>query len=95
MSPSPSDTRELFARECSFPTEREAVIDAVGDVVIASPNGDPTDLETVLERSEETSYGSVGELHSTVMANLGEGHVGRKHYDDRSSARRQETELSF
>jgi hypothetical protein len=95
MSPTPSATRELFARECSFPTERDAVIDTVGDVVIASPNGDPTDVETVLERSEETNYGSVGELHSTVMANLGEGHVGRKRYDDRSSARRREAELSF
>jgi hypothetical protein len=95
MSLSPSDTRELFARECSFPTDRGAVTESVGEVDIAAPNGAPVAVETVLERSEETEFETVAELHSTVLANLDDDHVGRKHYDDRSSNPERGTELSF
>lgn len=90
-----SETRERLDRECSFPIERDAVIDAVGDVAIQSPNGDESDLETVLTRSGETTYASVDDLHNSLLGNLGDDHVGRKYYDDRSSTPAQETELSF
>jgi len=95
MALRPSETRELFARKCSFPIDRDAVVEAVGNVAIASPNGDGTDIEAVLSRSDEAEYASVGELHDTVMANLGDDHIGRKHYDDRSSTMTRDTERSF
>lgn len=91
----PSNTRELFARQCRFPTDRAAVVDAVGDVQISSPDGEPTDVRTVLERSSTTTYASVAELHSTVMANLPGDHVGRKRYDDRSRTRVRHHERSL
>lgn len=75
--------------------DREAITETVGNVAIESPNGDATDLETVLTRSDETAYASVTELHHTVMANLEDDHVGRKHYDDRSDTVLRETELSL
>ncbi|MFB6089665.1 MAG: hypothetical protein ABEJ97_01285 [Halobellus sp.] len=64
-------------------------------MTITSQNGDGTDIETVLNRGDETTYASVEELHNTVMANLDDDHIGRKHYDDRSSAKAQDDELSF
>lgn len=95
MSLSPSDTREAFVRECSFPTDRESVIESVGNLAIASPNGEDIDVETVLERSEETTFVSARELHSTIMGNLPDDYVGRKNYDDRSSTLHQKNERSL
>jgi len=90
-----SETRDRFDRECSFPTDRDAVIATVGDVAIQSPNGDASDLETVLTRSGETTYASADGLFNAVLGNLGDDHIGRKYYDDRSSTPAQDTELSF
>ncbi|WP_276274168.1 hypothetical protein [Haloarcula litorea] len=95
MALQPAEARELFAQECSFPMDREAIIEAVGNVAIESPNGEASDFETVLTRGDETAYASVTELHSTVMANLEDDHIGRKHYDDRSDTVLRETELSL
>lgn len=91
----PSETRELFARQCSFPTGREAVVDAVGEVSVRSPNGDATTLRAVLERSSASTFASPADLHSTVMANLPGDHVGRKRYDDRSRTPGRHLELSL
>lgn len=90
-----NEVREQFARECSFPMDRDAVMETVGDVAIESPNGEDSELEAVLTRSGETTYASVDDLHNTVLGNLGDDHVGRKYYDDRSSTPAQDTELSF
>ncbi|QKY19216.1 hypothetical protein B4589_002060 [Halolamina sp. CBA1230] len=91
----PADARELFVRECSFPMDQEAVVETVGNVAIESMNGDESDIETVLARSSETTYSSVEQLHNALMANLGDEHIGRKYYDDRSSVTTRSTELSF
>jgi len=95
MALKPAETRELFARECSFPVDRTAVIERLGDVAIESPNGDGTDLATVLGRCSDRSYVSVEELFTTLMGNLDDEHVGRKYYDDRSNTQNDEPELSF
>lgn len=96
MALSPGRTRDLLARECHFPSEHDAVIEAVGDVSVTSPNGDDTDVETVLQRSDTARFETVDELHCTLMANLGAEHVGRQRYDDRSSSSpRHGDEVSF
>lgn len=95
MALTQSDTRELFARECSFPARREAVVEAVGDAEIRAPNGESVAVGTVLERSDETSYASVTELHSTLFANLCDDHIGRKRYDDRSANPKRDDDRSF
>jgi hypothetical protein len=91
----PSETRELFARQCSFPTEQDAVVDAVGEVGVRSPNGDTTDIRSVLERSSASTFASATELHDTVMANLPADHVGRRRYDDRARTAHRTTQLSL
>jgi hypothetical protein len=91
----PSETRELFARQCSFPTGQSDVVDAVGEVGVRSPNGDTTDIRSVLERSSTSTFASAAELHNTVMMNLSGDHVGRKRYDDRSRTPARNTELSL
>lgn len=95
MTHTPSDARELFDRECQFPAERDDVVAAVGDEHIRAPNGDPVSVEAVLERSETATFASVTALHSTVMANLGDDHIGRQNYDDRSANPQRDTDLSF
>lgn len=95
MALPPAETLELFDEACTFPADEEAVVEAVGDVTIEAQNGDSTAVATLLERSEETSYASARALHSTVLSNLPDEHVGRKHYDDRSTTRQRESELSF
>lgn len=91
----PSETRELFARQCNFPAGQDTVVDAVGEVGVRSPNGDTTEIRSVLERSSTTTFASVAELHSTVMANLPADHVGRRRYDDRARTARRTTQLSL
>lgn len=95
MEYQPSATRDVFARACSFPADHAAVIDAAGDVAIACPNGETVTVETVLDRTDEDRYETLDALHSTLMANLSDDHVGRKHYDDRSSNPQHDDELSF
>lgn len=77
--------RDHFEREVSFPASDDAVVDAVGDTRIDPPAGDPVAVAAVLEHSEETEYASAIELHETVLSNLGDDHIGRKHYDDRAA----------
>lgn len=90
-----SEILDLFGSDCSFPADRADVIEAVGDARIAAPNGDPVTIEAILERSNEATYSSAGELHSTVMCLLDEDHVGRKAYDDRSNNVARDEKLSF
>lgn len=95
MPLSPSDTRAVFARECRFPAERSDVAEAVGDVAIDAPMGEPVHVRTILELSDVTVYDSADELHNTVMANLDADHVGRRYYDDRSPNHARDDTLSF
>lgn len=92
------DHREVYEhidRECSFPSTRETVVDRIGAARIAAPNGEDVTVRTLLERSGQPRYESRRELHTTVLANLGEAHIGRKYYDDRSSNPARDDELSL
>ncbi|MFB6074592.1 MAG: hypothetical protein ABEJ89_06235 [Haloarculaceae archaeon] len=91
----PSETRDLFERECQFPAEHADVVASVGDADIGVPAGEAVAVQTVLERSDQERYESLSALHNTIMANLGEAHIGRKAYDDRSPNPRREDEVSF
>jgi hypothetical protein len=95
MAHRPADVREPLTRECSFPADRETVAEAVGEVEIAASDGESVTVETVLARSEETSFASPTELHTTILANLDDDHVGRTEYDDRSANPTREENRSF
>lgn len=90
-----SDARELFDRECSFPAERSEVIDAVGDRTIEPPSGTPVTAEEVIARSDMNRFESLSELHETLLTYLDDDHIGRKHYDDRSTDPTGRDEVSF
>lgn len=95
MALSPTETRELFERKCQLPTDQESIVDAVGDTAVVAPTGESSTVETILQRSAETEYESIEALHSTVMANLSDEHIGRKHYDDRSPNPARDGDVSF
>jgi hypothetical protein len=87
-----AETRNLFARQLTFPADRERVLDAVGDTELDAPYGDPETIEEVLERTDEPSFATADELFDTVLTNVGDQYIGRKHYDDRGAQGGIETE---
>lgn len=87
-----AETRNVFARKLTFPADREAVLAAVGDQSLDAPYGDPETIRTVLDRTTASSFRSADELYDTVLANVGEQYIGRKHYDDRGGQGGIETE---
>lgn len=90
-----SELCEHLDRACDFPIDHETLVTRMNDVEMAAQNGEATKLASVLDRADATDYRSVAEAHHTILANLDEAHIGRKHYDDRSSAGRQEEQLSL
>jgi len=91
----PSDVRELVEGEVGFPVTRETLVNQVGDRTIESPDGGSTSIEAVLRRAEESEYRSAEEVYETILANLGEEYVGRKHYDDRGRNYSRSEDESF
>ncbi|QLC34881.1 hypothetical protein EFA46_011515 (plasmid) [Halarchaeum sp. CBA1220] len=91
----PADVYERVAESCHFPAERATVVEAVGDVEVAADDGASVSLESVLARTDESSFASARDLHHAVLANLGEEHVGRIDYDDRSSNPARDSQESF
>ncbi|WP_380678118.1 DUF5789 family protein [Salinigranum sp. GCM10025319] len=80
-----AETRNLFARTLTFPADRGAVLDTVGETELDAPYGDPETIREVLARTDEPDFGSADELFDTVLANVGDQYIGRKHYDDRGA----------
>jgi hypothetical protein len=80
-----AETRNLFARTLTFPVDREVVLDAVGGTELDAPYGDPETIREVLGRTDEPDFDSADELFDTVLANVGDQYIGRKHYDDRGA----------
>lgn len=80
-----SETRDRFASEFTFPVEHETVIDTMGDVRLDAPYGESETIGDVLGRIDETTYRSGDELYDTIVTYVGDGYIGRKFYDDRSS----------
>jgi len=78
-----TDARDRFVSEFTFPVERDAVLDRLGDVEIDGPTEDPETVGEVLERSGVESFQSADELYDTIIGSIGSGYVGRRFYDDR------------
>jgi hypothetical protein len=77
------ETRDLFARELSFPADRETVVDTVGDETLEAPNGEHETIREVLDRSQRDEFSSADELYDTLIPFVSDGFIGRKYYDDR------------
>lgn len=87
--------RDRFETALSFPVDRDHVMETVGDVEIDPPDGDPVSVATVLELTDEREYETAGALHETLLANLGDDHIGRKHYDDRAANPSHDDDVSI
>jgi len=91
-----SEAREAFATRLSFPTDRETVVEHVGDVTLEAPNGDDTTVAAVLDRVDTAEFASADELYDTVVTFVDDAFIGRKFYDDRGSqSGMQDEEQSF
>ncbi|MFB6081247.1 MAG: hypothetical protein ABEJ67_00360 [Halanaeroarchaeum sp.] len=95
MVHSPSDARDVIVSECEFPAAQEEVAAALEEEAIRSPSGEPVDIPSVLAVTDEEEFATADEVHNTVLANLSEDHVGRKHYDDRSHNPAHDDHVSF
>lgn len=78
-----TDAYEAFEQTCSYPIDRETIIETMGDRTIESPTGTEETLGEILGRTETETFGSTRELFDTFVGQLGEQYVGRKFYDDR------------
>lgn len=78
-----SELRELIDRSVEFPITHERLVDQLGTVELTPPAGEPVPLSEILTRVDEQTYPSPEMLYTTVVGNLDEAFVGRKHYDDR------------
>jgi hypothetical protein len=91
-----SETRDLFADRLEFPTDRDAVVAAVGSIELDAPMGDPESIEEVLGRSGTDEFDSPDELYDALVTFVGDQYIGRKFYDDRGSQGGIDTEeVSF
>ncbi|MFB6093704.1 MAG: hypothetical protein ABEJ77_02020 [Halanaeroarchaeum sp.] len=95
MTHSPSDARDLIAREVTFPANVDEAVSELEDESIRSPHGDPVSLETILSVTDEEEFDSPSALHSTVMAHLSKQHVGRPNYDGRAHNPNDDDHVSF
>lgn len=70
--------------ELTYPIERDAVIERIGEVEVAAPDeADTETIATILGSLGPETYSSADELYNTIIGNVGEEHIGRKYYDDR------------
>ncbi|MEZ3143755.1 hypothetical protein [Halobaculum sp. MBLA0143] len=90
------ETRDLFAREFTFPVACETVVDRIGDEELDAPNGGSETIGTVLGRCQEEEFRSADELYDALLTFVGDAYIGRKFYDDRGAQPGEETEgVSF
>jgi hypothetical protein len=79
----PTDAYETFDEAYSYPTDRQTVIDTMGETRIESPNGPGETIAETLRRSGTEEFRSAQELTDVFMGTLSDEYIGRKYYDDR------------
>ena len=86
------ETRDLFARELTFPTSSQTVIEAIGDEELQAPTGQSETIEEVLDRTSNEQYRSADELYDALMTFVSDEFIGRKFYDDRGTTPKSDDE---
>ena len=79
-----SAVRSHLAAECTFPVDRETVLDRVGDVDLDGVASEQETVATVLERTDVEIFHSARAVAVTLQGSVGAAYVGRKRYDDRN-----------
>lgn len=86
------ETRDLFARELTFPASHQTVIETIGDEDIQAPTGQSETIAEVLDRTSNDQYRSADELYDALMTFVSDEFIGRKFYDDRGTTPKDEDE---
>ncbi|MFB6087099.1 MAG: hypothetical protein ABEJ85_01150 [Haloarculaceae archaeon] len=81
-----SNVRTHLEQECHFPVDHETLVEEIGGITIEAPRAEPETVETVLNRTEETTYQSVDDVYATLVGTVDDAYIGRKFYDDRGGA---------
>lgn len=90
-----STLRQALRQACEFPVDQPTLIEIVGDVQIESPTGESVRVETLLRRTDESTYRSVHGVETSVAGTLDGSFVGRPQYDDRAHNPTRSSDLSF
>ena len=90
------ETRDLFARELSFPVSADAVENHIGETELDAPTGQSETIGEVIDRSSREEFRSADELYDTLITFVSDAFIGRKYYDERGhSSQSTEEEVSF
>lgn len=80
----PNELEPYLGFALDYPVDDDEVRDRLGLVEVSAPGVDAaTTIDELLAPADDTSFDSPAALYEQLVCNLGEGHVGRKFYDDR------------
>lgn len=82
-----SEVRDYLDQECDFPVEHEVLVDRIGGVELDAPTTGSETIETILNRTGETTYRSADDVYTRLIGTVGDAYIGRKYYDDRGGVR--------
>lgn len=78
--------RQLIDQSIEFPIAHDRLIDQLGELEVTAPTGDSVLASEILSRAGEPTYRSSEILYTTIIGNLDDTFIGRKHYDDRGGS---------
>ncbi|MEF8801655.1 MAG: hypothetical protein V5A38_07275 [Halolamina sp.] len=89
------EVRDQLDQEFEFPVDHAVLVEEFGDIELDGSSTELETVETVLNRTEKTTYESAGGVHDILIGTVTEGYIGRKCYDDRSGSRQSSHERSI
>lgn len=80
------EVRDHLDQEFEFPVDHAVIVEEVGDTELDGSPAELETVETVLNRTEKTTYESAEGVHDILIGTVADGYIGRKYYDDRSGS---------
>lgn len=78
--------RDRLETACEYPVDQDQLLDEVGSVEVESGSESTETVQTVLQRTDETTYQSPSDVYNAIRGSLEASYVGRRGYDDRGGA---------
>lgn len=85
------EVRDRLDQKYEFPVDHTVLVEEVGDIELDGSSTESETVETVLNRTEKTTYQSANGVYEILFGTVTDAYIGRKCYDDRSGSR-QSTE---
>lgn len=80
----PNELFQHIAQTGEFPADSEEIRNALGEQIIDPPTGKSKTVNEILTNQPKITYNTPDEVYTTIVGNLDEAFIGRKHYDDRA-----------